>query len=319
MKNFIRAKVTNTGFQYADIVGESIRLISAEQFNAVYIFYYDIFEEKLYIQRLDNVNKCIGTPLNSKVVLKDEWDAIAERDGNLYANTTTIYNRISLQNVLSNALLIGRGLFETNDFIYQTSQKVSGIRLGWKILFRSSDYYSSVLRHYLWKKVENYVIAEDTADDTIPEDIDSYYEWHTDQGDMRIVHQYTICNHRHHNRSVIIYNDGKYICTKCNSDITKAVNNILYDTKDTNILNKKNKLYQLGFDNFNMPDLFGHENMVPISKLPSYYDGTTENILDLLKSDYTVEDKKYKIIQSGDYTPDEIRRAVLQYLSDKDT
>ena len=317
MKNFIKAKVTNTGFQYADIVGESIRLISAEQFDAVYIFYYDIFEEKLYIQRLDHVNKCIGTPLNSKVVLKDGWDAIAERDGDLYANTT-IDNRISLRNVLSNALLIGRGLFETNDFIYQTSQKVSGIRLGWKILFRSSNYYSSVLRHYLWKKVENYVIAEDAADDTIPEDIDSYYEWHTDQGDMRIVHQYTICNHRDHNRSAIIYNDGKYICTKCNSDITKAVNNILYDTKDTNILNKKNKLYQLGFDNFNMPDLFGYKHMVPISKLPSYYDGTTEDILDLLKSDYTVDDKKYKIIQSGDYTPDEIRRAVLQYLSDKD-
>lgn len=289
MKNFIKAKVTNTGFQYADIVGESIRLISAEQFDAVYIFYYDIFEEKLYIQRLDHVNKCIGTPLNSKVVLKDGWDAIAERDGDLYANTT-IDNRISLRNVLSNALLIDRGLFDTNDFIYQTSQKVSGIRLGWKILFRSSNYYSSVLRHYLWKKVENYVITEDTVDDTIPED-------------MRIVRQYTICNHRDHNRSAIIYNDGKYICTKCNSDITKAVNNILYDTKDTNILNKKNKLYQLGFDNFNMPDLFGHENIVPISKLPSYYDGTTENILDLLKSDYTVEDKKYKIIQ---------------YLSDKD-
>lgn len=304
MKNFIKAKVTNTGFQYADIVGESIRLISAEQFDAVYIFYYDIFEEKLYIQRLDHVNKCIGTPLNSKVVLKDGWDAIAERDGDLYANTT-IDNRISLRNVLSNALLIDRGLFETNDFIYQTSQKVSGIRLGWKILFRSSNYYSSVLRHYLWKKVENYVITEDTVDDTIPED-------------MRIVRQYTICNHRDHNRSAIIYNDGKYICTKCNSDITKAVNNILYDTKDTNILNKKNKLYQLGFDNFNMPDLFGHEHMVPVSKLPSYIDDFPgqQTINSIMESTTIDPVKKVEMLHDElGLSYDQIRRIVLEKTS----
>ena len=304
MKNFIKAKVTNTGFQYADIVGESIRLISAEQFDAVYIFYYDIFEEKLYIQRLDHVNKCIGTPLNSKVVLKDGWDAIAERDGDLYANTT-IDNRISLRNVLSNALLIDRGLFETNDFIYQTSQKVSGIRLGWKILFRSSNYYSSVLRHYLWKKVENYVITEDTVDDTIPED-------------MRIVRQYTICNHRDHNRSVIIYNDGKYICTKCNSDITKAVNNILYDTKDTNILNKKNKLYQLGFDNFNMPDLFGHEHMIPVSKLPSYIDDFPgqQTINSIMESTTIDSVKKVEMLNDGlGLSYDQIKRIILEKTS----
>lgn len=304
MKNFIKAKVTNTGFQYADIVGESIRLISAEQFDAVYIFYYDIFEEKLYIQRLDHVNKCIGTPLNSKVILKDGWDAIAERDGDLYANTT-IDNRISLRNVLSNALLIDRGLFETNDFIYQTSQKVSGIRLGWKILFRSSNYYSSVLRHYLWKKVENYVIAEDIVDDTIPED-------------MRIVRQYTICNHRDHNRSAIIYNDGKYICTKCNSDITKAVNNILYDTKDTNILNKKNKLYQLGFDNFNMPDLFGHEHMVPVSKLPSYIDDFPgqQTINSIMESTTIDPVKKVEMLHDElGLSYDQIRRIVLEKTS----
>lgn len=304
MKNFIKAKVTNTGFQYADIVGESIRLISAEQFDAVYIFYYDIFEEKLYIQRLDHVNKCIGTPLNSKVVLKDGWDAIAERDGDLYANTT-IDNRISLRNVLSNALLIDRGLFETNDFIYQTSQKVSGIRLGWKILFRSSNYYSSVLRHYLWKKVENYVITEDTVDDTIPED-------------MRIVHQYTICNHRDHNRSVIIYKDGKYICTKCNNDITKAVNNILCDTKDTNILNKKNKLYQLGFDNFNMPDLFGHEHMVPVSKLPSYIDDfpDQQTINSIMESTTIDPVKQVDILHDGlGLSCDQIKRIILEKTS----
>lgn len=51
MKNFIKAKVTNTGFQYADIVGESIRLISAEQFDAVYIYSIMIYSKKNYIYR----------------------------------------------------------------------------------------------------------------------------------------------------------------------------------------------------------------------------------------------------------------------------
>lgn len=49
MKDFIKAKITNTGSQYTDIIGEAIRLISAEQFDAVYVFYYDVFECKLYI------------------------------------------------------------------------------------------------------------------------------------------------------------------------------------------------------------------------------------------------------------------------------
>lgn len=313
MKDFMKAKITNTGSQYTDIIGEAIRLISAKQFDAVYVFYYDVFECKLYIQRFDHVNKCTGTPLNSRVVKKDGWDAIAERNGDMYANTT-IDNRISLQTVLTQALVDNKE-FATHDFIYQASQLVSRSRIGWKILFRSNDNYTRVIRDYLWEQVEQYIITEH---DDSQEDIDSYYEWHTDQGDMRIVHQYTICNHRDHNRSVIIYKDGKYICTKCNNDITKAVNNILYDTKDTNILNKKNKLYQLGFDNFNMPDLFDHEHMVPVSKLPSYIDDFPgqQTINSIMESTTIDPVKKVEMLHDElGLSYDQIRRIVLEKTS----
>lgn len=278
MKNFIKAKITRTGLPYTDLVSESIRLLSEKGFDVVYVFKYDIFLEKLFIQRFDHVNKCIGSPLNSHIIQCNEgWDAIGEKNDNLYVNTSTNI-RISLNTVLSQSLRRVSNYEDISHVIYSVSSKN---KKGWKLINDEKYFPSypcvSLVRDYLWKQVEQY-----TSLDEEPINDDQYINQQNSilsESNIPIVINRESDIHDIKNPYIgqIVYcteNKKFYIKQR----IGYVVMHPDYYRDIISIMSRVNNFCINNFDRGISQDRCSvHTNkMVSVSKLPSYYDGISE-------------------------------------------
>ena len=168
MKRFVKSNTQPSGNYYVDLVTESIRLLSEDGFDTVYIFNCNLLENKTYVQRFDHVNNCIGTELNAKIIKDKYWDAIAEINGNIYAYCSPTMS-LSIGSILLRAIPIA-----TPDYINQLTKKVdNSTKRGWYLIIRYDDPYSIRVINYLWDQVKDY------KKEKISKPTDSYNDFYT--------------------------------------------------------------------------------------------------------------------------------------------